>query len=70
MNLVYLTPFCISMSNDSFRRWKNKFEFDVEFIKMHQNQGGQNFHLVRKSFKKSKSLKEMSDLQFVILHEK
>ena len=36
---------------------------------MHQNQVGQNLHLVRKSFKKRKSLKEMSDLQFVILHE-
>ena len=38
---------------------------------MHQNQVGQNLHLVKKSFHKlRKSLKEMPDLQFVILHEK
>ena len=28
------------VSYDTFRRWKNKFEFDVESIKMHQNQIG------------------------------
>ena len=38
---------------------------------MHQNQEGENSQLVKKSFQKwSKSLKEMPDLQFVILHEK
>ena len=59
------------MSYDTFGRLKNKFEFNVESIKMHQNQVGQNLHLERKSVsKKGKSLKEMSGLQFVILHEK
>ena len=38
---------------------------------MHQNQVGQKLHLVKKSFQKTKkSLKEMPDLQFVILHDK
>ena len=37
---------------------------------MHQNQEGENSQLVKKSFQKCrKSLKEMPDLQFVILHE-
>ena len=42
-----------------------KFESSGE---MHRNQVGQNLHLVKKSF--PKSLKEMPDLQFVILHER
>ena len=59
------------MSYDTVRSWKNKFESGVESIKMHQNHVGQNLHLVKKSFQKyRKSLKEMPDLQFVILHEK
>ena len=38
---------------------------------MHQNQEGENSQLVKKSFqKRRKSLKEMQDLQFEILHEK
>ena len=38
---------------------------------MHQNQEGENSQLVKKSFQKwRKSVKEMPDLQFVILHEK
>ena len=36
---------------------------------MHQNQVGQNLHLVKKSFKKKEILKEMPDLQFMILLE-
>ena len=59
------------MSYDTVRSLKNKFESGVESIKNAPNQVGQKLHLVKKSFqKKRKSLKEMPDLQFVILHEK
>ena len=37
---------------------------------MHQNQVGENLQLIKKSFQKlRKSLKEMPDLQLMILHE-
>ena len=46
------------MSNDTVRRWKNKFKSGVESIKNAPKSG------------RPKSLKEIPDLQFVILHEK
>ena len=62
-------PSCVSY--DTVMRWKNKFESGVESIKNAPKSGRQNLHLVKKSFRKlKKSLKEMPDLQFVILHEK
>ena len=41
-----------SVSYDTVRSWKNKFESGVKSIKMCQNQVGQNLHLVKKSFQK------------------
>ena len=41
-------PSCVSY--DTVRRWKKKFESGPS--KMHQNQVGQNLHLVKKSFPK------------------
>ena len=60
------------MSSDTVRRWINKYESDVESIKNAPKSGRPKFASRKeKSFQKQrKSLKEMPDLQFVILHEK
>ena len=63
-------PSCVSY--DTVRRWKKKFESGVESIK-NAPKSGRPKSASRKeivSKKKRKSLKEMPDLQFVILHER
>ena len=47
-----------------------KSESGAESIKNAPKSGRPKFASREKSFKKRKSLKEMPDLQFVILHEK
>ena len=59
------------MSYGTVRRWKNKFESGVESIKNAPKSGRSKFASPKEIVsKKRKSLKEMPDLQFVILHEK
>ena len=63
-------PSCVSY--DTVRRWKKKFESGVESIK-NAPKSGRPKSASRKeivSKKNRKSLKEMPDLQFVILHER
>ena len=59
------------MSYDTVRSWKNKFESGVESIKNAPKSGRPEFASRKEIVSKIKeSLKEMPDLQFVILHEK
>ena len=59
------------MSYDTVRRWKNKFESGVESIKKAPKSGSPEFASRKEIVLMiKKSLKEMPDLQFVILHEK
>ena len=59
------------MSYDTVRRWKNKFESGVESIKNAPKSGRPKFASRKEIVSKiKKSLREMPDLQFVILHEK
>ena len=60
------------MSYDTVRSWKNKFESGEEFIKNAPKSGRPNFASRKEIVKKKEIivLKEMPDLQFVILHEK
>ena len=58
------------MSYDTVRRWKKKFESGVESIKNAPKSGRPKSASRKEIVSKRKSLKEMPDLQFVILHER
>ena len=62
-------PSCVSY--DMVRRWKKKFESGVESINNAPKSGRpKSASLIEIISKIRKSLKEMPDLQFVILHER